>query len=223
MEQPFGVCKDVFMVGGNALSHSYDCGVYLINAGDFVLIDSGAGLSFDTLVYNIESLDFDLRNLKAVVATHAHIDHIGSLRQFRETFGAQIIAHEMDVMAIEEGTNTGAEAYRVAYSPCKVDQIIKGSEARIKFNRYELVFIHVPGHTAGSIAVYTDTGGKRILFGQDIHGPYNPEWGADRAKARKSLQQLIDVHADILCEGHLGIYTPAGKVEQFIRSYLHSL
>lgn len=223
MEQPFEVCKDVYMVGGGSLSHSYDCAVYLIDAGDLVLIDSGAGLSFDTLVNNIESLDFDPKNLKAVIATHAHINHIGSLHRFKEIFNTEVIAHEMDVAAIEEGTNTGAEAYQVAYYPCKVDRIINGTETRIKFNRYELVVIHIPGHTLGSAAVYVDTMGKRILFGQYIHGPYNPEWGADRWKARISLQRLIDVKADILCEGHFGIYTPAGKVRQFISSYLQSL
>ena len=223
MEQPFEVCKDVFMVGGSTLSHSYDCGIYLIDAGDLVLIDSGAGKSFETLVHNIEALNYDPFKLKAVIATHAHIDHIGSLRQFQDTFGARVIEHEMDVPALEEGTNTGAEAYQVPYSPCKVDRVIRGTETRIQFDRYELVVIHIPGHTPGSIAIYMDIAGKRVLFGQDIHGPYNPEWGADREKARISLQRLIDVKADILCEGHFGIYTPADKIEQFISSYLHSL
>jgi len=223
MERPLEVCKDVYLVGGGSLSHSYDCAVYLIDAGDLILIDSGAGLSFDTLVKNIESLKLNPQNLKAVIATHAHIDHIGSLYRFKKTFGTEVIAHEMDVAAIEEGTNTGAEAYQVAYSPCKVDRIIKGTETRIKYTRYELIVIHIPGHTPGSVAVYLDIAGKRVLFGQDIHGPYNPEWGADIAKARISLQRLIDVKADILCEGHFGIYTPAEKIRQFINSYLQSL
>ncbi len=223
MERPFEVCKDVYKVGGGSLSHSYDCAVYLVDAGDLVLIDSGAGLSFDTLVNNIESLKFNSQNLKAVIATHGHIDHIGSLHRFKETFGTEVIAHEMDVAAIEEGTNTGAEAYHVVYHPCKVDRIIKGTETRIKFSRYELIVIHIPGHTPGSVAVYADIAGKRVLFGQDIHGPYNPEWGADRVKAKMSLQRLIDVRADILCEGHFGIYTPADKIRQFISSYLQSL
>jgi hypothetical protein len=51
MVQPVQVCKDVFMVGGSTLSHSYDCAVYLIDAGELVLVDTGAGLSFDTIQY----------------------------------------------------------------------------------------------------------------------------------------------------------------------------
>jgi glyoxylase-like metal-dependent hydrolase (beta-lactamase superfamily II) len=158
-----------------------------------------------------------------VIVTHAHIDHIGSLSKFKETCGARVIAHEMDTVAIEEGINTGAEAYGVEYSPCKVDLKVKEPQAKLSFTKYELVVVHIPGHTPGSIAIYLDIEGSRILFGQDIHGPYVPEWGSDRMKAKQSLQKLIDLNADILCEGHFGVYTPADKVKQYISTYLHLL
>jgi len=83
--------------------------------------------------------------------------------------------------------------------------------------------IHIPGHTAGSIAAYLDADNRRVLFGQDIHGPYYPEWGADPAQAKLSLQKLIELKADILCEGHFGIYQPAAAIERYIRGYLDSL
>ena len=223
MIQPVQVCKDVFMVGGSTLSHSYDCAVYLIDAGELVLIDTGAGLSFDTIISNINTLDFDPREIKAVIVTHAHIDHIGSLRMFKETYGAKVIAHEMDTVAIEEGINTGAEAYGVEYRPCMVDLKVTEPQATLSFTRYNLTVVHIPGHTPGSIAVYLDIEGSRVLFGQDIHGPYVPEWGADRMKAKQSLRKLIDLNADILCEGHFGVYTPADNVKQYISTYLDSL
>ena len=223
MVQPVQVCKDVFMVGGSTLSHSYDCAVYLIDAGELVLIDTGAGLSFDRIVSNIKTLRFNPQDIKAVLVTHAHIDHIGSLCRFKETYRAQVIAHEMDTEAIEEGINTGAEAYGVEYTPCAVDLKITESQTTLSFTKHELALVHIPGHTPGSIAIYLDIEGSRVLFGQDIHGPYVPEWGADRLQAKSSLQKLIDLNADILCEGHFGVYTPAENVKQYINTYLHSL
>jgi len=211
------------MVGDSDLSHSYDCCVYLLDLGDLVLIDSGAGRSFDKLVSNIEEHGFDPKRLKSVLVTHAHIDHIGSLQRFREAFGAQIIAHELDAGAIETGRGTAAEAYGVSYTPCPVDLRIQGSGDVLRFGDRELNIIHIPGHTAGSIAAYLDTDDGRVLFGQDIHGPYYPEWGADIEQAKLSLQKLIDLKADILCEGHFGIYQPAAAVERYIRGYLDSL
>ncbi len=223
MREPFRVWKDVYTIGGTDLSHPYDCSVYLLDTSDLVLIDCGAGRSFDKLVANIRGLGLDPNKLKAVLVTHAHIDHIGSLYQFREAFGVQVIAHEMDAEAIEQGAGVGAEAYGVDYLPCPVDVKIQGSEENFRFGDYELKIIHIPGHTSGSIAAYIDMDGKRILFGQDIHGPYYRDWGADPTQAKLSLQKLIDLRADILCEGHFGIYQPATEVEQYIREYLNML
>ncbi|MFC2008308.1 MBL fold metallo-hydrolase [Chloroflexota bacterium] len=223
MERPFRVWKDVYMVGSAELSHPYDCCVYLLDAGDLVLIDSGAGKSFDRLTSNMESLSFSPQRLKAIIVTHAHIDHIGALHQFREVFGAQVIAHELDAKVIESSGGAGAEAYGVEYVPCPVDLKLKGSEQSLQFGDYQLRVVHIPGHTPGSIAAYIDSDNERILFGQDIHGPYYPEWGADPAEARQSLQKLIELRADILCEGHFGIYQPAAAVERYIRGYFNSL
>jgi len=221
--EPLRVCKDIYLVGDAELSHPYDCCVYLIDAGDLVLIDAGAGRSFDKLISNIESLGFDSNQLKAVIVTHAHIDHIGSLHPFREVFGVQVIAHELDAEAIEGRGSVGAEFYGVNYVPCPVDLRIHGDEESLRFGDWELKVVHIPGHTPGSIAVYMNVDDKRALFGQDIHGPYRPEWGADLAKARQSLQKLLDLKADILCEGHFGIYQPAAVVDRYIRGYFDSL
>ena len=93
MAKPFKVYKDVYMIGGAELSHPHDCYVYLLDAGDLVLIDAGAGEGFDSLVANMRSLGFDPKKLKAILVTHAHIDHLGPLHQFQESFGVQVIAH----------------------------------------------------------------------------------------------------------------------------------
>ena len=223
MTRPFEVCKDIYLIGDAELSHPYDCCVYLLDAGDLVLIDSGAGKSFDKLVSNIEWLGLDPKRLKAVLVTHAHIDHIGALHRFQKEYGVQIIAHELDAAAIEEGRGTAAEAYGVRYTTCHVDMRLQSAEETLRFGVPELKVIHIPGHTPGSVAAYLDTDNKRVLFGQDIHGPYYPQWGADPAQARLSLQKLLELNADILCEGHFGIYQPAPAVETYIQGYAESI
>ena len=109
------------------------------------------------------------------------------------------------------------------YIPCPVDLKIQGSEKSLQFGDYQLKVIHIPGHTPGSIAAYIDMDNKRILFGQDIHGPYLPQWGGDSAEAKRSLQKLINLRADILCEGHFGVYQPAAEVERYIQRYIDNL
>jgi glyoxylase-like metal-dependent hydrolase (beta-lactamase superfamily II) len=127
----------------------------------------------------------------------------------------------LDTEAIETGIGSGAEYYGVSYRPCKVDVILRGTEETLRCGPYDLKVIHIPGHTPGSIAVYLDAG-TIILFGQDVHGPYFLK-GSNTDEAKISLQRLIDLEADILCEGHFGVYEPKEEVRRYIEGQLRSL
>jgi len=223
MSKPFRICQDIYIIGSSEISHPYDCCVYLIDVGELIMIDSGAGESFNRLVDNILTSGLAPEKISTVVVTHCHIDHIGSLAKLKQKYGAKIIAHELDAKAVEMGKGTGAELYGVSYEPCQVDVKLQGTEQKLVFGGQEFTAVHIPGHTKGSIAIYTDMGGKRILFGQDIHGPYEAMWGGEPEKAVISLQKLIDLKADILCEGHFGIYQPGTEVTDYIEGYLRQL
>ena len=88
MSKPFHICENVYIIGSAEISHPYDCCVYLIDAGELILIDSGAGRSFDRLVDNIITLGLAPEKISTVVVTHCHIDHIGSLTKFKQKYGA---------------------------------------------------------------------------------------------------------------------------------------
>ena len=152
MQQPYRILESISLIGGADISHRYDCCVYLLDLGQNVIIDSGAGLSFQKIAGNIERLGLDPSRIEAMLATHAHIDHIGSLHAFKEKYKAQIIAHELDADAIESGIGTAAEAYGVDYSPCTVDIRLKGEKQALSFGEHTLNIVHIPGHTPGSIA-----------------------------------------------------------------------
>jgi glyoxylase-like metal-dependent hydrolase (beta-lactamase superfamily II) len=109
MRKPYNVWKDVYAIGGPDISDPLDCCIYLINAGgELVLIDSGTGRSCNQLVDNISSLGFNPKQLKVILITHAHIDHIGALAYFQEKYYVKLIAHELDAPAIKTGKGTRA-------------------------------------------------------------------------------------------------------------------
>ncbi|MDD5094570.1 MAG: MBL fold metallo-hydrolase [Dehalococcoidia bacterium] len=223
MARPFQVWEDIYTIGGPDLSAPDDCCVYLVKGSEPVMIDAGAGRSFDKLQQNIKRLGVAPEELASIIVTHAHIDHIGALQAFQSQFGTKIVAHELDTHAIETGEGTFAEFYGTTYLPCKVNLKLSKPEGSLTFGEHQFRVVHIPGHTPGSIAIYLDMAGKRVLFGQDIHGPYNPQWGADPSRARTSLKLLSNLNADILCEGHFGIYRPASEVNKYIQSYLRML
>lgn len=224
LNKPYEVYHGVYLIGSSSITHSADCSVYLVDCEkeELVLIDSGAGPSYTLLVKNAELLGFDLTNLKALILTHKHIDHIGAAAKFRKNFYCQVIAHELDAKNIEEGEQflTGAQAYGVKLEPCPVDMKLNQPETKLTFGKLEFHLLWTPGHTPGGISVFVDIKGKRVLFGQDIHGPLIPEWGANLEQYRESMQKLISLKPDILCEGHFGVYEPADKVRKYIEGYI---
>ncbi len=131
-------------------------------------------------------------------------------------------AHELELDAIENGNPrlTAASWYGVKYQSVKVDRVIRRDGETLALGETEFVFLHTPGHTPGSLSILCRCSGLKVLFGQDIHGPFQKEWGSDLNQWRSSMQRLLDLDADILCEGHFGIYQPAADVRQYIESYL---
>ncbi|MFA5078131.1 MAG: MBL fold metallo-hydrolase [Dehalococcoidia bacterium] len=223
MQGPFRVCDKVYMVGSSDISGGMDCCVYLVDTGELVLIDAGAGRSTDRLIDNIQALGFMPGQLTTLIITHAHIDHIGSAADLRDRFNLRVIAHEEDAAAIESGKKVGAEQYGVRYRPCQVDEKLAGQTNELEIGSVKFDFMHVPGHTPGSMVVTMESEGKKVLFGQDIHGPYMPMWGGDPQLAIGSLEKIMQIEADMLCEGHYGVIRPADEVKQFIGEFLDEL
>jgi glyoxylase-like metal-dependent hydrolase (beta-lactamase superfamily II) len=224
MPSPKQIHKKVFQIGGSDMSHHSDASVFLVNVGnrETVMIDCGAGNSFEALVKNMGALGFSPQIMQALILTHCHIDHIGSAAKFKSEFNPAIVAHKEDVDAIE-GRNpapTAASMYGVKYQPVQVDKVLTEEEEILTFGDVEFHCLHTPGHTPGSIAVYIDIEDRRILFGQDIHGPFDVTFGSDIQEWKDSMEKIIALEADILCEGHFGTYKPKGKVKAYIEGYL---
>jgi len=220
--RPKEIHNGVYLVGGSDMTDAKDCCVYLLNLGELVLIDAGAGISAGAIVRNIESLGFDAALVSTIVLTHCHIDHVGGAAAIKERTGARIVMHELDAVPVENGDQrmTAARWYGVRFQPLPVDLTFSGHSETFSFGGGDLILLHTPGHTPGSLSVYCDTGGKRVLFGQDIHGPFLADFGANMSHWQRSMEELLALNADILCEGHFGIYQPNKKVRAYIERYI---
>jgi len=202
------ILSGLFLVGSGNLTHGGDCQVYLVETSKEkgVLIDAGADPTAKGIIDNLEFLKIKPSH---IILTHAHIDHIGGANVLKEHYGAEVIAHEHDVDVMEkyDPIRSAAGYYGIRYPPVEID--------KKKFK-----IIEMPGHTPGSIGVICTVRQQKVLFGQDIHGPFNPMWGSDRGEHTRSLRKLVKLQADILCEGHFGVIRPADRVKKYIESYM---
>ena len=140
----------------------------------------------------------------------------------RERLGAPLYMHELDAQIAERGDNrlTAAFCFEAQFPPLTVDVKIKGSEGQIAFGDENVSFLHTPGHTPGSISPYVDADGLRILFGQDLGAPLLAEFDCDPEAWRRSMERLLELKADVLCDGHSGIYESRRAVSAYIRHFV---
>ncbi len=223
MGEGIEIHRGIYLVGGPNLTHSEDATVFLIDCdGELVMIDSGAGRSVSRIEQAIRNLNYDPADIAAIILTHCHIDHIGGAPHFVGNFGCSLVAHELDAEAIEKGDplQTAANLYGSVFPPTPVDVKLEGDEEILSFGRQELRCIHTPGHTPGSISVLVDREGTRVLFGQDIHGPFMRAFRSDIEAWKASMRKLLELEPDILCEGHFGIFKSKERVRSYIESYL---
>ncbi len=217
------ILKNLWQVGGAEFTSVEDAAIYLIRFGaKAALIDAGGGSGHDNLVTNISEVLPPRTEIEYLFLTHCHYDHTGGAAAVKDQYGCRIVAHELDAAYLEDGdsTVTAATWYGSRMNPLKIDHKIKNAKETFQVGSGELTAYHCPGHSPGSVVYLAELDSKRILFGQDVHGPLDASFLSNRDDYKRSLKSMIELKADILCEGHFGIYQGKNEVSQFIRTYL---
>jgi glyoxylase-like metal-dependent hydrolase (beta-lactamase superfamily II) len=222
--EPQRITKEIYRVSGADLTDPRDCAAYLIDLGELVLIDSGAGFRMDRMVRSIENTGLNPKNISTVILTHCHFDHMGGAVKFREQFGSRLIMHALDAQLVEAGDQrlTAAFCFNVHLDPFLIDMKLYSEEELLHIGGHALTCLHTPGHTPGSISVHLTLGGKKILFAQDIGAPLLKEFDCNPFAWVESVEKLYVLNADILCDGHSGAYEPDTLVREYLKYCIRS-
>lgn len=216
------ITSQVHQVGGQGLTAPDDAAQYLVQSGrEAALIDAGTGEGLDRLLLNLESLGVELGQVRYLLLTHCHYDHSGGAAELRRRFGWPVAIHALDAPYLESGDNrvSAANWYGARLTPCPVDRLLAEGD-RLPLGEIMIEVLHIPGHSPGSAAFLVTSDGRRVLIGQDLHGPLHPELRSDREQYQASLRRLRGLGADILCEGHYGVFIGTLAVVRFIERFI---
>ena len=123
---------------------------YLITAkesGDQVLVDPGS----NELLLKKMIVENGLGNLKYILLTHAHFDHIGAAYAISNAFGLPCIIQKSDMRLLNQAT---IYALRFGGKPVSVpkDVVTFDQDIELKFGDEEIKVFFTPGHTLGSVS-----------------------------------------------------------------------
>lgn len=202
---PFHIIGPVYYVGTAGIS------VYLIETRKgLIVIDGALPESVPQIENNIRALGFNLKDIKILLAGHAHFDHAGGLAALKRDSGARLFASLADKPVLETGTIDYGPCKDVPFDPVKVDRVVKDG-AKISLAGITLTAHATPGHTRGCTgwSMPVSENGKRhtILFacslttgGNELVN--NTAYPTIVSDFRHSFAWLKSYKADILLTQH---------------------
>ena len=156
--------------------------------GEAVVIDPG-----DEVERVKEVLARHNLNAKYIVATHAHIDHVGGIEKLQRATGASVLMHSDDLPLYQ---NLAMQAAWLGIQPpgsVDVDQFLKEGDV-LRWGSLALEVLHTPGHSPGSLSLHLPGEHRRVFSGDTLfQGSIGRTdlWGGDYQQILRSIRNRL--------------------------------
>lgn len=208
--EPFRIAGNLYYVGAN------DVTSFLITSPQgHVLIDGGYPGTPPMIMASIKQLGFDIKDVKILLNTHAHIDHAGGLAELQKASGAQLWVSDREApMVASGGDSPELGVFRLAvwsglakFPAPRIDDTFKDGDT-IRLGPIEMTAHVTPGHTPGctSWSFPVQEGNRKLLVVEECsldpaEIPFKSNKKA-RAQLDSSLRVLRSLPADIWVGTH---------------------
>lgn len=196
--------NEFWLTSGERLTHPWDGSAYLVKGDEPTLIDCGSTEGYPALKRSLQTFGYQPSDIKKVIATHGHWDHLSGMALLREESDARLYIHPADRWQVETGDYelTAAFLYGRPFPPVRVDGLLEDGDV-LAINDFEFTVYHTPGHSPGSVCLWTQVGGMKLLIaGDTIAGSYHPKLRSDLDAWERSLDRLLQLDFDVMTIGH---------------------
>ena len=215
----------------------------VVDDSGVMLIDAGYPGSRDDVVNSLRQLGFEPGDVRAVLLTHAHVDHLGTAIWLAEAHGTPVYCHAAEVSHARREylqqvapRELLAQAWRPQWVKWSIDAVRKGALVHDGIPGAEALTdeiaaslpgrptaIPTPGHTGGHCSYLVDgvlVAGDALVTGHPLLRKSGPQllpsvFNHDEALCARSLSVLADVDTDVLVPGHGDLWI--GPIAQAVR------
>lgn len=212
--------------------------IYAVKGDGVILIDGGEPHKIGKLRQGLEMASIQPQEVRLIVLTHGHWDHIGSAKDIQLLTGAPVLMHQKDMHFIDEASISQPPGFTLwgktiisllsAYTanmhiPEFTVEIVIGDE-EVPLAEFGIPgkVVYTPGHSWGSISVLLDDGQVFVgdlgmnMFPMRLN-PGLPIFGDDMEVVKKSWRKLLDLGARMVYPAH-GKPFPAEIMKQAIEA-----
>lgn len=205
---------------------------YLVVDHDIMLIDTGMpGNSSKITDYIEKTLKRSLQDIKTIVITHNHFDHVGSLSKMKDITRAKVAIHPADADYIRGKEPFAGPAFinaimrliQIIYrtKPVEPDILLKDGDL---IGEYRV--IHTPGHSPGSICLYNPQN-KVIFVGDNLQYKEGKLQSPgerllpEPEKYEESMKKLAELDIEVILTGHTAPVTSGGGLllGEFVKGF----
>ena len=231
MNRPWSSYMEPFKIKGNLyFVGCYAASSHLIDTGDgLILIDTGYPQNLYQVIHNIYKLGFDIKDIRYIVHSHGHYDHLGGTKALVELTGAKTFIGKGD----EDYANgkvdlTWAKELGFAYYEAFEPDVIMQDGDVITLGNTSIEIISTPGHTPGTVSMFFEVYGEGNAYKVAMHGgvgtnsmmnDFLKSYGlsADcRQKFLDSIDRVKDRPVDIFIGNHVWNNDTLDKYERIM-------
>ncbi len=202
--------------GIHMIDGSIGCNTYLVLGDGVTLIDTGLRGNVPRIYNYLGRIGYKPRDIRRIVITHAHLDHINCLYQLKKDTGAIVMANARDTDVIDGGRalrvakgifgavlRAGQVYYR--YRPVTVD--VRLNDGDLIAGMPDFMAVSLPGHSEGNMGLFSRE--KSTFFSSDsirVSGGRlvtpSPRFTLDMEAAVASIKRIGEFDFNVMLPGH---------------------